>query len=189
MLYRIRSKVSRILSPCIRYYYHTFKNLDLGKTLFVGCPYIKGHVYIKGGVLVSLRDGNPLGIRNPCRLVTSSEGKIIIGENFRASGVVMYSNTLIQIGDNVMIGPDVTIIDDDMHSLSSNHRRTSCQSGKTLPISIEDDVWLGKSVTILKGVTIGARSVIGTGIVISKSIPPDSIVVFNRDSSYVKRLP
>lgn len=52
-------------------------------------------------------------------------------------------------------------------------------TAKTAPIVIEDDVLIGTRCIILKGVTIGARSVIGSGSVVTKSIPPDCIAVGN----------
>ena len=47
------------------------------------------------------------------------------------------------------------------------------------PITIEDDVWIGAQCVILKGVTIGARSIIGAGSVVTKSISPDCIAAGN----------
>ena len=45
------------------------------------------------------------------------------------------------------------------------------------PVRIEDDVWLGAGVTILKGVTIGRAAVLGAGIVVTKDVPPGAVVV------------
>ena len=50
---------------------------------------------------------------------------------------------------------------------------------KSAPITIEDDVWIGAHSIILEGVTIGARSVIGAGSVVTKSIPADCIAAGN----------
>lgn len=44
------------------------------------------------------------------------------------------------------------------------------------PVVIEDDVWIGANVTILKGVTIGRGSVVAAGVVVTKSCPPYSII-------------
>ena len=57
-----------------------------------------------------------------------------------------------------------------------NNPRTFVQSA---PVTIEDDVWIGANCIILKGVTIGARSVIGAGSVVTKSIPADCIAAGN----------
>ena len=50
---------------------------------------------------------------------------------------------------------------------------------QTAPVTIEDDVWIGANCQILKGVTIGVRSVIGAGSVVTKSIPADCIAAGN----------
>ena len=52
-------------------------------------------------------------------------------------------------------------------------RRTGNEGTKSAPVVIEDDVWIGAHSIILKGVTIGARSVIGAVSVVTKSIPAD----------------
>lgn len=59
-------------------------------------------------------------------------------------------------------------------------RRTSNEGTKSAPIVIEDDVWVGThSIIILKGVTIGARSIIGAGSVVTKNIPPNCVAAGN----------
>ena len=60
--------------------------------------------------------------------------------------------------------------------LDAKDARTTIQSA---PVTIEDDVWIGANCMILKGVTIGARSVIGAGSVVTKSIPADCIAAGN----------
>ena len=58
-------------------------------------------------------------------------------------------------------------------------RRTSNEGTKSAPIAMEDDVWVGAHSIILKGVTIGARSIIGAGSVVTKSIPADCVAAGN----------
>lgn len=65
------------------------------------------------------------------------------------------------------------------HDLTPDGYSVDGVSATTVPIVIEDDVLIGTRCIILKGVTIGARSVIGSGSVVTKSIPPDSIAVGN----------
>ena len=75
----------------------------------------------------------------------------------------------VRIGDNVMIGPFCSIIDD--------HRHLSEPDGGPLykgPTIIEDNVWLTRNVTILPGVTVGSGSVIAPNSVVSRNIPPNS---------------
>ncbi|MDR1954332.1 MAG: sugar O-acetyltransferase [Candidatus Methanoplasma sp.] len=82
----------------------------------------------------------------------------------------------ISIGDNVLIGPGTKIVT-AKHPLNAEKRRdwsVSCD-----PIRIEEDVWMGAGVIVLPGVTIGARSVVGAGSVVTKDVPPDTIVAGN----------
>ncbi|MDN3612557.1 sugar O-acetyltransferase [Vibrio ostreicida] len=78
----------------------------------------------------------------------------------------------ITIGDHVLIGPNCQFYTAG-HSLDYRQRRqweTTC-----LPICIEDDVWIGGSVVINQGVTIGARSVIAANSVVIRDVPPDCL--------------
>ena len=74
----------------------------------------------------------------------------------------------ITIGKNCAISFGVTIIDDDGHGLGS--------PPYSAPIVIEDNVWIGCNVTILKGVIIGSGSVVAAGAVVNKSCPPNSLL-------------
>lgn len=83
----------------------------------------------------------------------------------------------VTIGKNVMMGPEVVIY-------TSGHRfdRTDIPmmdqgSTETRPVTIGDDVWIGRRVIIMPGVTIGDGCVIGAGAVVTKDIPPYSIAV------------
>lgn len=71
----------------------------------------------------------------------------------------------IEIGKDVAISENVTIRDSD------NHRIISAKGKTTSPIIIEDHVWIGMNVIILKGVTIGSGSIIAAGAVVNKDIP------------------
>ncbi len=80
----------------------------------------------------------------------------------------------VHIGDHVMIGPH-TLITTVSHPLSAKGRREYNAWAK--PVTIGDDVWVGGNVTILPGVTIGDRAVIGAGAVVTEDIPADSVAV------------
>lgn len=82
----------------------------------------------------------------------------------------------MRIGDNVLIGPGTRLYTPN-HPLDVGLRRDGWEIG--LPITIEDDAWLGGSVVICPGVTIGARSVVGAGSVVTKDVPPDVVVAGN----------
>ena len=86
-----------------------------------------------------------------------------------ASGVSIEVWHEVRIGDNVMLGPYCSIIDDDRHL--SEPDGGPLYKGPTI---LEDNVWLTRNVTILPGVTVGSGSVIGPNSVVSRAIPPNS---------------
>lgn len=111
--------------------------------------------------------------------------KIVIGNNVGISSSSIRAGESITIGNNVKIGGDCIIMDTDAHSMdwrlrtskerTADGRSIDNASAKTKPIVICDDVLLGMKSIILKGVTIGARSVIGSGSVVTKNVPEDEI--------------
>ena len=101
---------------------------------------------------------------------------VFIGDNFYANfNLVLVDDGKITIGNNVMIGPNVTIITAE-HSTNAEERKKK-ENQKNRPVTIGDDVWIGASVTILPGVKIGNRSVIGAGALVNKDVPDDVLVV------------
>ena len=79
----------------------------------------------------------------------------------------------IYVGSHTMIGPNVTICTAS-HPLSPALREKGLQYNR--PVRIGENVWIGASVTILPGVTIGDRSVIGAGSLVLRDVPPDVVV-------------
>ncbi len=82
----------------------------------------------------------------------------------------------IKIGNNVKIGPSVQIYT-PQHPFDHLERRKPVET--SFPVTIEDDVWIGGNATILPGVTIGARTIIGAGSVVTKNIPCDCVAAGN----------
>lgn len=74
----------------------------------------------------------------------------------------------VEIGDNVLFGPNVQIYS-ATHPVDYKERSTGLELGK--PIKIGSGVWVGGSAVICPGVTIGDRTVIGAGSVVTKDIP------------------
>lgn len=114
---------------------------------------------------------------------------IEVGDNvFMGLGTLISVNVTVIIGNNVMFGPRVTII-------GGNHNfnkvgipmRYVKTGGENIPIIIENDVWIGANVTILKGVTIAEGCVVGAGSVVTKSMPPYSICIGNPCKPYKLR--
>lgn len=82
----------------------------------------------------------------------------------------------VTIGDHTLVGPGVQILT-ALHPLDAEERRSGLEYAK--PISIGNDVWIGGGAIICPGVTIGDRSVIGAGSVVTKDVPADVVVAGN----------
>ncbi len=99
---------------------------------------------------------------------------IHIGDNFTGNyNITMLDIREINIGDNVMIGPN-TLITTVNHPMTPMGRRKHLGIAK--PVNIGDDVWIGGNVTVLPGVTIGNNVVVAAGAVVTKDIPDNCLV-------------
>ena len=137
----------------------------------------------------------------------SNDGFIIIGSHTYIGASSFISKSSIQIGNNVTIAWGCTIYDHDSHSLDYRLRRKdiddelrdlregvsfiknkdwNCVNSK--PIIIKDDVWIGMNCIILKGVTIGEGAIVGAGSVVTKDVPPWTLVAGN-PAKVIKSLP
>ena len=100
---------------------------------------------------------------------------VAVGENvFFNRGCSINCIESVSIGSNCLFGEGVKIYDHD-HAFDSG--QVYVARFKTAPVVIEDGCWIGTNVVILKGVTIGANTIVGAGTVVTKSIPPNSLVV------------
>ena len=125
-------------------------------------------------------------------LVQKYGGKIKIGDNsYVGTGTKIWSGESITIGNDVLISHNCNIIDTNSHEIDHIERaerhRQLIKSGpwenkgsiQTKPIAIGDHAWISFNVTVLKGVTIGEGAIIAAGSVITKDIPPFTLVAGN----------
>lgn len=84
----------------------------------------------------------------------------------------LYDMGGVQIADLVMIGPNVNIITTG-HPLPPSERRAYIEAK---PIVIERNVWIATGATIIGGVTVGENSVVAAGAVVTRDVPPNSLV-------------
>lgn len=89
---------------------------------------------------------------------------------------IMLNNAMVKLGDNVLVGPKVSFYT-AMHPIDAKQREQWLVYAK--PITVEDNVWIGGSATILGGVTIGKNAIVGAGAVVIKDVEPNTIVVGN----------
>jgi acetyltransferase-like isoleucine patch superfamily enzyme len=106
-------------------------------------------------------------------LYTTGGENIRIGRNvFINQNCTFYDLGGIDIADDVMIGPNVSLITSG-HPVAPSQRRAGVTAA---PIVIEKNVWLGAGVTIIGGVTVGENSVVAAGSVVTKDVPPNTLV-------------
>ena len=113
-----------------------------------------------------------------CKLRTfSSSASIIFEDNSgMTGGVVVARSKQIRIGKNCMIAPNVVITDSDWHNVWPPKKRKELLSHDAdAGVTLEENVWIGMNVLILKGVTIGQNCVIAAGSVVTKSIPQNCL--------------
>ncbi len=129
----------------------------------------------------------------------SSQGFISIGDNVHIGGAQLISRNRIEIANDVTMAWDIILYDHNSHSIHWEERELDnfqCYQdyinfgGNNIvnknwlnvaskPIKIESKVWVGFGVTILKGVTIGEGAVIGAKSVVTKDVPPWTVVAGN----------
>ena len=103
-----------------------------------------------------------------CRVVVGVGAELRLGSGFVNYGGDTVCVTKVVIGEECLVGPQVMIRDDDGHLVVGSRR--------SAPVIIGDNVWIGARATILKGVTIGDGAVVASGAVVTKDVPPRSIV-------------
>lgn len=102
--------------------------------------------------------------------------------NLGRQPVLIASSSHILIGNNVMFGPRVTVIGGGHNTsvvgtpMIQVHEKTG---NEDLGVTIDHDVWIGANATVLRGVDVGRGSIIAAGSVVTKSVPPYSIVAGN----------
>src|SRR5690625_760633 len=108
-----------------------------------------------------------------------------IGNNVYVNfSLTVVDDTRVDIGDHVMIGPNVTI-STASHPLNPELRLKHAQFNK--PVTIEKNVWIGANVTIFPGVTIGENSVVGANSTVTKDIP-SNVLAFGTPCKVIKRI-
>ena len=119
------------------------------------------------------------------------QGRVTIGEYCYFASVQLLCEMELTIGSYVMMGWNATIADTDFHPIAPADRIADAIAVSPLgngrlrppilrrPVIIEDDVWIGPNVTILKGVRIGAGAFIEPGTLVTRDVPPHTRLMGN----------
>lgn len=124
-------------------------------------------------------------------LAVGESGRLLIGDWCHLSCVMLLCEQEIRIGSYVAVGWNAAIVDSDFHPISPALRQADAIACSptghararppvaTMPVVIEDDVWIGPCATILKGVRIGAGAVIEPGTLVTRDVPPGARLIGN----------
>lgn len=172
----LRGGVHSIITKLLMLWWHV--SFAKGLSAY-GIPIIRKHptsrvIIGNNATFRSAEWSNTVGINRRCILSVSRDAKIVIGNNCGFSGTVIAASESIVIGDRVMCGANCTLLDIDRHPVDPVDRAEN-KKAKSAPIFIEDDVWLGMNVVVLKGVSIGRGTVVTANSVVTKSLPPNVI--------------
>jgi acetyltransferase-like isoleucine patch superfamily enzyme len=148
-------------------------------------PVIFGRLVLKGkGKIIlgtdvrinSSLSSNPVGLTTRTVIFAYPDAIIQIGNNVGISNSLICAMQSITIEDNVWLGGGAQVFDTDFHSIEYLKRLESPDTNiRNAPVRIKHGAFIGCNSIILKGVVIGARSIVAAGSVVVKDIPDDQI--------------
>lgn len=158
------------------------------KTLVVGNNnriIIENGTIIKNTLFHIYGDNNEIRIEKDVTLheegsslwIDGDSNKIIIGRNTSIRSAHLCAqeiNTCIEIGSNCMLSNTIEIRTSDSHAIYDRINQRRINPAKS--VKIEDKVWISAKVVIMKGVTIRTGSIVGYGSLVTKDVPPNSLV-------------
>jgi len=140
--------------------------LSLG-TKWKGFRYFPSQLKISQGAKLNV-EGH-FSICTGCHVSINNNATLSLGEGYINNNVTIDCFNSITIGNGVAISKGVYIRDSDDHSINGNKTVSA-------PIVIDDNVWIGLNVTILKGVHIGSGSIVAAGAVVTRDVPKNTLV-------------
>ena len=187
----IRGFLMELTSNLLRIFYYEplfrVRCAKVGKRLMLvgGLPLVQGQLKIYIG-----DDCEVYGKTTLASTRVYDEPKLIIGnKNHIGYQVAISVGQRVEIGNHVLVASGCFIADNDGHPFDYLKRRGEPVSKEQIqPVKIEDDCWIGSDSMILKGVTIGQGSIVGTNSVVTRSVPPFCIAA-GMPAKVLKELP
>lgn len=121
--------------------------------------------FVEMGHNVLIRSGSTIGDSTLIGTGSQLDGAVKVGKNVRIESMV-YLPHRTEIGDNVFIGPGVKLIND-----------LYPPSKRLIGVKIENDACIGSGAILLAGITIGEGSVVAAGSIVTKDVPPNTVVI------------
>jgi acetyltransferase-like isoleucine patch superfamily enzyme len=152
-----------------RWYALRYPRLEMGEgVMFVG------RLRLRGGTKLIL--GDHVRIRKLVRV--NGGGTVRVGSETLLNGCWIIAASDVAIGDRCLIS-NAGILDNDFHNLPPHLRHEPPTAQTRSPVTIADNVWVGASALVLKGVHIGEDSAVGAGAVVRDDVPERCVVSGN----------
>ena len=183
-----------------------FRKIKYGKNFKLkGLPFI----YNKKGSSIIIGDNctikssflsNLVGLYQRTIIVTRAPGaRIFIGDNVGMSGTTVYARKSVEIGNNVCIGGNVKILDNDFHPTDPDKRNELLKEDAPLdgekvtwigtdPIKIGDNCFIGCNALILKGTVLKENCVVGAGAVVAGGVYEAGSVIVGNPAKVIKKI-
>jgi acetyltransferase-like isoleucine patch superfamily enzyme len=140
--------------------------LVLGRQWDNGAPLMTGHFLVEDGARV---DVTGLALTySGVKIAVLPNARLRLGDVFLNNDVQIHCQQSVTVGDGVIIASGVVLRDSDDHPIDGRRM--------TAPIVVEDHVWLGMRAMVLKGVTIGHGAIVAAGAVVTRDVPPETLV-------------
>jgi len=179
-----------VMRALIRGWLYGIKYRILGRRVVIGRRFrVVGRLDIQGpGTVIFGDDCTVVGSRlAPVTPYThSSEAILKFGNHVVLNGTRFGCQQRIEVGERSLLA-DARITDTDFHALDARGKHRWQTSGVTKPVLIGPNVWICAGAMILKGVTIGANSVVAAGSVVTDAVAPN-VVVAGNPARVVKQL-